>query len=67
MIKQLMLLAASAIALFSSTAAADDQTLKAGDSAPDFTLKDSEGNEHTLSKQLKESKVALVFYRSADW
>ena len=63
-----MLFTLSAIALLISMAtAADGQALKAGDSAPDFTLKDAEGNEHTLSKQLKESKVALVFYRSADW
>ena len=41
--------------------------LKVGDQAPDFTLKDAEGQEHTLTKQLKESKVALLFYRSGDW
>jgi len=68
MIKQLILLAISSVALLCSTAtAADEQALKAGDAAPDFTLKDADGNEHSLSKQLKESKVALVFYRSADW
>ena len=36
-------------------------TLKAGDKAPDFTAKDQDGNNVTLSK-LKGKKVVLYFY-----
>ena len=48
---------------------ADDQFtgLKVGTKVPDFTLKDQEGNDRTLAEMLKKGKVALVFYRSADW
>ena len=41
--------------------------LKVGEPAPRFTLKDQEGNERSLDEFLKKGKVALVFYRSADW
>ena len=41
--------------------------LKVGARAPGFTLKDQEGRERTLDEFLKKGKVALVFYRSADW
>ena len=41
--------------------------LKVGEPAPKFTLKDQEGRERSLDEYLKEGKVALVFYRSADW
>jgi cytochrome oxidase Cu insertion factor (SCO1/SenC/PrrC family) len=46
----------------------EEQTgLKVGEPAPKFTLKDQEGRERSLDEYLKEGKVALVFYRSADW
>ncbi len=45
--------------LFSST------SLKAGDPAPDFTLKDQEGHEVALSK-LKGKRLVLYFYPKAD-
>ena len=46
----------------------EEQTgLKVGEKAPKFTLKDQEGNERALDEFLKKGKVALVFYRSADW
>jgi peroxiredoxin len=38
-----------------------------GTKAPAFTLKDQTGKERTLEEVLKKRKVALVFYRSADW
>ncbi len=38
-----------------------------GEKAPRFTLKDQEGKERSLDELLKKGKVALVFYRSADW
>jgi cytochrome oxidase Cu insertion factor (SCO1/SenC/PrrC family) len=41
--------------------------LTVGTKAPKFTLKDQEGRERTLDEFLKKGKVALVFYRSADW
>ena len=41
--------------------------LKVGSKAPRFTLKDQEGKERSLDDLLKKGKVALVFYRSADW
>jgi peroxiredoxin len=36
-------------------------TLAVGDTAPDFTLKDQDGNEHTLSSHRGERPVVLVF------
>ncbi len=41
--------------------------LKVGAQAPRFSLRDQEGKERTLDELLKKGKVALVFYRSADW
>ena len=49
-------------------ARAEEQTgLKVGEKAPKFTLKDQEGKERSLDEFLGKGKVALVFYRSADW
>ena len=48
--------------------APEDQTgLKVGEPAPKFTLKDQEGRERSLDEFLTNGRVALVFYRSADW
>ena len=48
--------------------APEEQTgLKVGEKAPKFTLKDQEGRERSLNEFLGKGKVALVFYRSADW
>jgi cytochrome oxidase Cu insertion factor (SCO1/SenC/PrrC family) len=41
--------------------------LRVGEKAPRFTLRDQEGKERSLDELLKKGKVALVFYRSADW
>jgi cytochrome oxidase Cu insertion factor (SCO1/SenC/PrrC family) len=41
--------------------------LKVGQQAPRFTLKDQEGADRSLDDLLKKGKVALVFYRSANW
>jgi hypothetical protein len=40
-----------------------------GTKAPGFTLKDQNGVDRSLDEFLKKAKgkVALVFYRSADW
>ena len=37
-------------------------TLKVGDKAPDFTLRDQNGNEVTLSSYVGKKNVVLVFY-----
>jgi cytochrome oxidase Cu insertion factor (SCO1/SenC/PrrC family) len=51
-----------------SRPAPEEQTgLTVGAGAPAFTLKDQEGKERSLDEFLKKGKVALVFYRSADW
>lgn len=43
-------------------------TVKVGDKAPAFTLKDQNGQEHSLENLLDaDGLLALVFYRSADW
>lgn len=48
--------------------APEEQTgLKIGSMAPKFALKDQEGKERSLDEFLAKGKVALVFYRSADW
>jgi hypothetical protein len=48
--------------------APEEQTgLKVGAVAPKFTLKDQQGRERSLDEFLGKGKVALVFYRSADW
>jgi len=41
--------------------------INVGEKAPDFTLTNVDGTNHTLSDLTKESTVALVFYRSATW
>jgi cytochrome oxidase Cu insertion factor (SCO1/SenC/PrrC family) len=41
--------------------------LKLGARASAFSLKDQSGKEWSLEEFLKKGKVALVFYRSADW
>jgi len=71
-----MTLTAAVVLLATSTAwsqgkgrpAPEEQTgLKVGEKAPKFKLKDQKGTERSLDEFLKKGKVALVFYRSADW
>lgn len=63
-----LLAAPPAWAQGSGKPAPEEQTgLKVGEKAPKFTLKDQEGKERSLDDLLKKGKVALVFYRSADW
>ena len=40
-----------------------DQALKAGDTAPDFSLKDSSGKDVSLRDALAKGPVVLTFYR----
>lgn len=41
--------------------------IKVGEKAPDFTLKDQNGNDQTLSKLLENGPMVLFFNRSASW
>lgn len=43
------------------------QRISVGDKAPGFRLPDQTGKQRTLDELLANGKVALVFYRSADW
>ena len=68
------LLAAVAVAGLAVAAGRADEPpaektgLKVGAEAPAFALKDQAGKERTLAEFLKSGKkVAIVFYRSADW
>ena len=49
------------------TAEDTPQRVTIGEKARDFRLKDQHGEEQALSDLVKESKVALVFFRSAGW
>ena len=63
-----LLAAPNALAQGEGKPAPDELTgLKVGAQAPRFILKDQEGKERSLDELLKKGKVALVFYRSADW
>ena len=67
---KLLSLALAALFLTASLSAADMAAtpgLAVGTKAPDFTLKNAAGDDVALSALLKKGKVALVFYRSADW
>ncbi len=75
-IRSMALVTAALVLLAATTAwsqgqgkpAPEEQTgLKVGEKAPKFTLKDQEGKERSLDEFLRKGKVALVFYRSADW
>ena len=47
--------------------AAELAGLKVGETAPDFALKNQDGEMIHLEALRKKGPVALVFYRSADW
>ena len=49
------------------SAAGSEPGLSVGTQAPRFTLKDQAGRARSLDEFLGKGKVALVFYRSADW
>jgi peroxiredoxin len=66
-ISALSSLAAPAPAALASAATAEMPGLKVGDTAPNFTLRDSAGAEYRLQDLVRKGKVALVFVRSANW
>ena len=48
--------------------AAEEKTgIKVSEKAPDFKLKNQNGEEVALADLLKKGNVALVFTRSAEW
>jgi cytochrome oxidase Cu insertion factor (SCO1/SenC/PrrC family) len=64
----ILLAAQSAWAQDRAKSAAEKQTgLRVGEKAPKFALKDQAGRERSLDEFLQKGKLALVFYRSADW
>jgi cytochrome oxidase Cu insertion factor (SCO1/SenC/PrrC family) len=57
-----------ALAATAAEPASPEKTgLAVGQRAPDFTLKDQNDRDISLSALLKKGPVALVFFRSADW
>lgn len=60
---------ATALAYGEGDPAPDAMTgIDVGEKAPDFTLKDQNGEEHSLSGLLSgDDTVALMFFRSANW
>jgi cytochrome oxidase Cu insertion factor (SCO1/SenC/PrrC family) len=61
----MLLLGLAAIA--AEPASPEKTGLAVGQQAPDFTLKDQNDRNVSLSALLKKGPVALVFFRSADW
>jgi len=58
----------AATLIFASSLQADDVGLDVGEKAPAFQLRDQDGKEVSLSDLTSNhDKVALAFYRSADW
>ena len=53
---------ALAVAVFGQVPQAPQTTLKVGDAAPDFTLRDTEGNDVTLSSFRGKKNVVVAFY-----
>jgi cytochrome oxidase Cu insertion factor (SCO1/SenC/PrrC family) len=57
-----------ALAATATEPASPEETgLAVGQQASDFTLKDQNDRDVSLSALLKKGPVALVFFRSADW
>jgi peroxiredoxin Q/BCP len=59
---QLIFFAASAVLMFGLQSSAQATPLKPGDAAPDFTLKQQDGKDVTLSAVWKNNVVVLYFY-----
>ena len=47
--------------------AEDTKMIEIGEKAPAIELKDADGKEYSLEKQLEQSPVVILFYRSGDW
>lgn len=60
-------LAAGPGAADGSAQGTDTPTVKVGDPAPDFELKDAHGTTRRLSELVKRGPVVLEFFRSGGW
>lgn len=59
-----------ALAFAASSAPAQEmgtETVKVGEAAPDFELKDAHGASYRLSELVKQGPVVLEFFRSGGW
>jgi cytochrome oxidase Cu insertion factor (SCO1/SenC/PrrC family) len=54
-------------ALLAAAPAGNGLGIAVGERAPDFTLVDQAGRERSLAPLLEGRKLALLFFRSADW
>jgi cytochrome oxidase Cu insertion factor (SCO1/SenC/PrrC family) len=62
-----LLLTSAFVAGATAPASPEKTGLAVGERAPDFTLKDQNNRDVSLSVLLKKGPVALVFFRSAEW
>lgn len=60
-------LAVGLAATSSSAQDTDTPTVKVGDPAPDFELKDAHGASYRLSELIERGPVVLEFFRSGGW
>lgn len=63
--KNFLVLIVFSISLLLTACGGNAENLKISDSAPDFTLQDSEGNSYTLSSYKGVSPVVIYFYPKA--
>ncbi len=61
------LVACLLLAAAASSGAAGSLGIAVGDPAPKFLLEDATGTPRSLDSLLERGKLAIVFYRSADW
>lgn len=61
--KKLFVTALFAICIFISNAQTDPGGLKVNDKAPDFLAKDQNGKIISLTDELRNGEVVLIFYR----
>jgi cytochrome oxidase Cu insertion factor (SCO1/SenC/PrrC family) len=62
-----VILTALLLAWGAAASAEDSPGLDVGAAAPKFELEDQRGRERTLEGLLGGGKLAVVFFRSADW
>lgn len=55
------------LALAGAALADDTRGLRVGDTPPGFELTDQNGQTRSLASLLGSGKLAVVFFRSADW
>lgn len=65
-IRWLFIVALLPVTLFLHSCGGNAENLKVGNSAPDFTLQDSDGNNYTLSDYKGKNPVIVYFYPKAN-